>query len=120
MLSVVIYKPHMCNELQLDIMEQLVHMCSKFFASLGVAKKKNLSIEQGASIVTLSKVNYSGQAIIRKLKISLGAVQGILKKNKENGSVIDKPRSGRPLSTSSREDRELTQLSHNNRTATTP
>jgi len=59
-----------------------------------MAKKKNLCIEQRASVVTKSKENYSGRATARKLKISLCAVQGILKKDKENGSVIDRTRSG--------------------------
>ncbi len=62
-----------------------------------MAKKNNLSIEKRASVVTLSKENYSGRAIAKKLKISLCGVQEILKKHKENGCVRNRPRSGRPL-----------------------
>jgi len=83
-----------------------------------MAKKNNLSIEKRASVVTLSKENYSGRAIAKKLKISLCGVQEILKKHKENGCVRDRPRSGRPLSTTPRENRVLTRLSLNNRRAT--
>ncbi len=41
----------------------------------------------------------------------------ILTKKEETGSVRDKPRSGRPKQTSSREDRLLVRLSLNNRRA---
>ncbi len=49
--------------------------------------------------------------------MSLCAVQNILTKKEETGSVRDKPRSGRPKQTSSREDRLLVRLSLNNRRA---
>lgn len=83
-----------------------------------MAKKKNLSIEQRASVVTLDKENYSGRAIAKKLKVSNCAVQEILKKVKETGSVKDKEKSGRPRSTTPRQDRLLKHLSLNNRRAT--
>jgi len=56
----------------------------------------------------------------RKLKINLCKVQMILKKDKEKGSEIVRSRSGRPLSTTPREDRALTRLrlSLNNRRET--
>ena len=40
-----------------------------------MVKKKNLNIEQRAAIVTLSKEQYSGHAIAKKMKVSLYAVQ---------------------------------------------
>ena len=52
-----------------------------------MAKRKNLSIEQRASVVTLNKENCSGRAIAKKLKVSNCAVQEILKKVKETGSM---------------------------------
>lgn len=83
-----------------------------------MAKKHNLTIEQRAAIVTLSKEKYSGRAIAKKMKVSLCAVQQILKKEKETGSVKDRERSGRPCSTTSRQNRLLMHLSLTNRKAT--
>ena len=57
------------------------------------------------------------RAIAARLKVSLCAVQNILKKKEETGSVRDKPRSGRPKQTSSREDRLLVRLSLNDHRA---
>ena len=72
-----------------------------------MVKTRNLSIEKRSSVVTLGEEGYSQRQIARKLKVSLCAVQGIIKKNKQTGSVRDKARSGRPRSTSEREDRLL-------------
>ena len=69
-------------------------------------------------MVTLSKEDYSGHAIARKLKISLCAVQKILKKVQETGTVKDRPRSGRPSSTTPRQDRLLSHLALSDRQAT--
>ena len=81
-------------------------------------KRRNLSIEERAAVVTLSKEKYTGRAIARRLKISLCAVQKILKKVCETGTVKDRPRSGRPSSTTPRQDRLLCNLSLSDRTAT--
>ena len=54
-------------------------------------------------MVTLNKENYSGRDRAKKLKMSL--VEAILKKDKENESVRDRPRSGPPPSTTPREYR---------------
>ena len=67
-----------------------------------MAKKWNLTIEQRAAIVTLSKEEYNGCAMAKKMKVSLCAVQQILKKEKETGSVKDRKRSGQPCSTTPR------------------
>ena len=61
---------------------------------------------------------YSGHAIARKLKISVHGVQAILKKAAETGNVKDRKTSGRPPSTTDREDRLLYRLSLSNRRAT--
>ena len=61
-----------------------------------MAKKKNLSSEQRAAVVTLSTEQYSGCAMAKKLKISLCAVQEIFKKAQETGTIRDRERSGRP------------------------
>ena len=75
-------------------------------------KRRNLSIEERAAVVTLSKEKYTG-----RLKISLCVVQKILKVC-ETGTVKDRPRSGRPSSTTPRQDRLLCHLSLSDRTAT--
>ncbi len=80
-------------------------------------KRRNLSVEVRSSVVTLSEEGYFQLAIAARLKVSLCAVQNILTKKEETGSVRDKPRSGRPKQTSSREDRLLVRLSLNNRRA---
>ena len=81
-------------------------------------KRRNLSIEERAAVVTFSKEKYTGCAIARRLKISLCAVQKILKKVCETGTVKDRPRSGRPSFTTPRQDRLLCHLSLSDRTAT--
>ena len=75
-------------------------------------------MEERAAVVTLSKEWYSGRAIASKLKISLCAVQEIIKKAKETGTVKDRPRSGRPNSTTPRQDRLLSHISLSDRRAT--
>ena len=75
-----------------------------------MAKRKNLSIELRASVVTLNKENYSCRAIAKKLKVSYCAVHEILKKVKETGSVRYRERSGRPRFTTPRQVVICTQL----------
>ena len=79
-----------------------------------MAKRKNLSLEQRASVVTLSGEGYSGHAIARNLTISVHGVQAILKKAAEAGNVKDRKGSGRPPSTTAREDCHLYRLSLSN------
>ena len=40
-----------------------------------MAKRKNVSIEQRASVITLNKENYSGRAIAKNIKVSNCVVQ---------------------------------------------
>ncbi len=54
-------------------------------------KKRNLSVEVRSSVVTLSEEGYSQRALAARQKVSLCAVQNILTKKKETGSVRDKP-----------------------------
>ena len=68
-------------------------------------------------MVTLCDEGYSQRNIAKKLKISLCAVQSILKKKRETGTVADRPRSGRPRATTNREDRSLVRLSLSDRRA---
>ena len=68
-------------------------------------KRRNLSVEVRSSVVTLSEEDYSQDVIAARLNESVCAMQRILTKREETGSVRDKPRSGRPKQTSSHEDR---------------
>lgn len=69
-------------------------------------------------MVALSEEGYSARAIAKKKNISVCAVQEILKKNLETGSVGDKPRTGRPSATTPRQNRLLVHLSLSDRKAT--
>ena len=80
-------------------------------------KRRNLTIEKRSSVVTLCDEGYSQRNIAKKLKISLCAVQSILKKKRETGTVADRPRSGRPRATTNRVDRSLVRLSLSDRRA---
>ena len=83
-----------------------------------MAKKRNLTVEERAEMVTLEKKGYRQRAIARKQKISLCAVQEIPKKKEETGTVKDRIRTGRTRVTSKRQDRLLKRLSLSNRKAT--
>ena len=71
--------------------------------SNGKKKEKNLTIEQRAAVVTLSKEQYYGHAIARKFKVSIWTVQEIFKKAQKTGSIKDRKRSDRPHSTPPRQ-----------------
>ena len=81
-------------------------------------KTRNLSIQERAQVVTLSEEGYSLRAIARKLLISICAVQGIIRKVMETGSVKDRSRSGSPSSTTPRQNRLLSHLSLSDRRST--
>lgn len=53
-------------------------------------------------VIEFHELNLSGRKIAKQLKISLGAVQKILKKQKDGFGVENKPRSGRPRCLTSR------------------
>ena len=81
-------------------------------------KKRNLMVDEKAAVVTLEKEGYSKRAIDRNRKIRLCAVQEILKKAKETGTVKDRTRTGRPRAKTECQDRLLKRLSVSNRRAT--
>ena len=76
-----------------------------------MSKKRNLTVEERAPVVTLEKEGYSKRAIARKHKISRSAVLEILKKAKETSTVKDRTRTGRARATTERQDRLLKRLS---------
>ena len=71
-----------------------------------MGKKRNLTVEERAAVVTLKKEGYVQRAIARKQKISLWAVQEILKKKRETDTMKDRVKTGRPRLTSKRHDQE--------------
>ena len=83
-----------------------------------MAKRRNLSIEVRASVVTLDNEGYSGREIAKKLRISRRAVQEILKKQRETDCVADRPRTGRPRATNRRQDFLIYRMSLSDRRAT--
>ena len=83
-----------------------------------MAKTRNLSLEERAAIVTLHKEGYNQTAISRKLSVSRSAIQEIIRKKNETGTVADRKRSGRPRKTTERQDEYLVLSSRRNKRAT--
>ena len=81
-------------------------------------KCRSLSLETRSAVVTLWGEGYTQRQIAKKLKISRSGVQLILQKKKETGSIVDRPRTGRPKVTTPRESRLLIRLSLRDRKAT--
>ena len=52
-------------------------------------KSRHLTVEKRSSVVTLRGEGYLMRKIAKKLKVSLCAVQNIIRKKKETGSVKD-------------------------------
>ncbi len=55
-----------------------------------------IELQARRRVIELHRLNLSGRKIAKKLNISLGAVQKILKKEKDGFGIENKPRSGRP------------------------
>ena len=70
-----------------------------------MCKKRSLSTEKRAQIVTLSSLKFSVRQIEKKLKVSKTAVPNTITKYQNEVIFKDRKRSGRPKVTSSREDR---------------
>jgi transposase len=69
-------------------------------------------------IVALRRQGLRQKTIARRYHITQGAVSKILKRFRETGLVTSRPRSGRPLKTSGRDDRDLLRICRRNRTQT--
>ena len=82
--------------------------------------KKNVSESLKWQIIGMSKCGKSHREIARELEVSKTCVTNTIKKFVEAGAVADKPRSGRPRSTSLREDRVLCRLAKMNRKSSLP
>ena len=74
-----------------------------------VTKETKINIVHDAKTIT------SISEIARLNGVSRKCVQNTIKKFEETGSVEDKPRSGRPRCTTSRQDAQLVRLSKSNR-----
>ena len=85
-----------------------------------MVKKKNLSTEARTRVVVLVEEGYSMNEVAKKMKVSRCCVQQIVKKYKNTGTVVDRPRCGRPKVSTNRQDRELVQLSLRQRKTTVP
>ena len=70
-----------------------------------MGQKRSLSKKKRAEIVTLSSLKFSVGQIEKKLKVSKTAVNNAIIKYQNEGTFKDRTRSGRPMVTSSREDR---------------
>ena len=75
-----------------------------------MAKRKELSVQKRAQIIILWQGN-SYQDIAEILKVSLGAVQKAIARNRETGVNTDKKRSGRPRKTIQRVDNKIYAIS---------
>ena len=70
--------------------------------------------------VVLVEEGYSYRDVGTRLGISYKTVFRLVKKHRETGSIVDKPRSGRPKATTEREDRILVRKSLGDRRLTSP
>jgi transposase len=77
--------------------------------------KKNLTVEQRQTIVTLRAEGNSERQIEAKTGFAQSTVHSVIKKHRETGVVADLPGSGRKRKTSARQDRLLTAQIRKNR-----
>ena len=70
--------------------------------------------------VVLIEDGYSYRDVGTQLSISHKTVFRLVKKRRETGSIVDKPRIGRPKVTTEREDRILVRKSSSDRRLTSP
>lgn len=76
-----------------------------------MAKRKEISVEKRAQIVILQKTGKTYREIAKILKVSLGAVQNAIHRNRETGVNTDRKRSGRPRKTVQRVDNKIYAMS---------
>ena len=70
---------------------------------------KELTTEQRAAVLALQKHGVSYRQIATTLNVSLGVVCQTVQRKRETGSLCSRSRSGRPRSTSQRDDRKILQ-----------
>lgn len=83
-------------------------------------KTKELSIEMRALIVSNHRIGKSNRQIARELNISRQTVDYNVNKFASGGSLSNKKRSGRPVTTTPAEDRQIVMISKRNRRKTAP
>lgn len=72
-----------------------------------MARKKQLTIEERQTIITLKNVGLSYREIAKKVKVSVSTVFFTIKRHSETGGNSDRKRSGRPKATTKSEDKFL-------------
>lgn len=85
-----------------------------------MVKSRRLSMEQRVRVLVLKEEGYSTTQIAKRVGSSQSAVVKILQKSTETGTVADRARSGRPRSSSKRQDRVLRRISLADRKLTSP
>lgn len=72
-----------------------------------MARKRQLTIEERQTIITLKNVGLSYREIAKKVKVSVSTVFFTVKRHSETGGNSDRKRSGRPKATTESEDKFL-------------
>lgn len=85
-----------------------------------MGKVAETTIEKRSAIITLIKEGKSQREVASQLKISKGCVQRAIERHAQTGLLEDKPRSGRPRSTTKQEDLLIVTTSKRNRRKTAP
>ena len=83
-------------------------------------RSKEISVEERVEICALHSLGFSNREIGRRLRISEYCVRQTIKRKEETGSFHDRKRSGRPRSTTKKEDRYIVINSLRNRRHTAP
>ena len=83
-------------------------------------RNAKVDAETRTRAVVLVEEGYSYRDVGTRLGISYKTVFRLVKKHRETGSIVDKPRSGRPRATTEREDRILVRKSLGDRRLTSP
>ena len=90
------------------------------FSVATMKKTRSLTLEERIRVSVMREEGFSCRQIVSKVGCSHSAVVKIIQKEKATGSVVDKPRSGRPRASTSRQDRALRRISLSNRKLTSP
>ena len=72
---------------------------------------RKLSTEERLEVVVKIRNGMTWREVADSMKISESTILRILRKHRETGSVLDKPRSGRPRKTTARDDRVIVRMS---------
>ncbi|XP_058810201.1 uncharacterized protein LOC131675290 [Phymastichus coffea] len=85
-----------------------------------MGKRKEIPLEKRGAVLALHNEGISYREIAKKLKISLKGVHSTIKRFEDTGNHHDRPRTGRPKVTTSREGKHIVVTSKRNRRLTAP